>query len=692
LNIKIFKAPRTPSTELPPLFVTALWNDKSLGVFDASKQSATIQVIVPAEAQQLGLNRLVLLPHYWMDLSPRAQGLHETERALKIRSIEISGQRPASQGTSTPAIAEGTNIIQNIGTVVSHYAMVPDGAHLSGSFHSTGHATRGQILLTMDGAPAATLFDSASAPDTDTGNKASSIAYDLDLSMHSGRAAGLSFVVTGPDPDSSATWVSPTLHGLHVSNAPSSTNVARNLPVKPNILVVLFDTLRADALEPYGASPGSSPGIKRLSQASTVFGNAFSTAATTRVSVTSLLTGLYPPRHGVTKSEHKLSAALPYLPDLLKSNGYRTVAVIDNPQLSAERGYDRGFDAFNEIYKIDENQLRKDFPNPRERARWTWDTHIAPSLSNRGNKPFFVYLHELDPHFPYQPLPPFGDFRDDGYRGVPLAQPEKMHLLVRFSLTRKVLKLINKGGGRMDDASLDALRGRYAGEVAYMDAYLEWILDHLESTGMRKNTIVVFVSDHGEEFLEHGHFGHSLQVYDPAVRVPLLISTPDHTLPARVENQVELLDLPPTLLAMADIAVPENMQGRNLFTQREVDDSHSDTRPTFAFSDWTNPERDGNGLFPSRQIYIRIGGTKLIRNRYRTPSGTFNTYELYDVANDPDESINLWFSMPVLGHTMRQMLDASEVQDAIAADSIQPTAEPVDEEMLNRLRALGYAE
>ncbi|MDP6977167.1 MAG: sulfatase [Myxococcota bacterium] len=700
LTVKIATGPKKRPDSLPAQFVTVLWNDEELGTLPADGGSIPIRFSVPKAAQRLGLNRLVLMPHYWFDPTQQAQQLNETARGLQIESIEFVGKSSAQDDLAPAAVVEDDIINQKAGTVITHYAVLPDDARLTGRFVTGSPDSHGSIVLALDGEVETTLFRTEAALEAaaDTTDPGAERGFDIDLAAFAGRAAGLSFIVAGSTAESHSTWVSPVLHGTRgVEHGEGDEHQPKpTLETKrPNILLVLFDTLRADATEPYGAPEGSTPSIARLGRAGTVFAKAYATGATTRVSVASMLTGHYPPRHGVTEEEHRLARTLPYLPDLLEEDGYTTVGVIDNPQLSADRGFDRGFDTFEELFRIDENDLRRDHPEPRKRAKWTWESFVAPALSTRGDKPFFVYLHELDPHFPYQPLPPYDVGEDDAYRGVPLMQPERMHWLVRFDLTRKILALINENRNWLDEASLRALRRRYAGEVAYMDAYLGWILDHLDETGLRDDTVVVFVSDHGEEFLEHDHFGHSLQVYDPAIRVPLIISRPDGVgRGSIVEAPAELLDLPSTLLGLAGADVPEQAEGRDLFGRAALapDRAALRVRPTLAYGDWKQPATDKNGSLASRQVSIRVGDSKLIRNRYQTAGEAFDTYELYDLAADPDESTNLWFSRPVLGHTLRQQLDARNIADARATESFAPEVEPLGEDMRNRLRALGYAE
>lgn len=687
---------------LPAQSVSILWNDQPLGTLVEHKGNLLpLRFTVPASVQQLGLNRLVLLPNNWVDSSMSAQAEHQTSRALRVDSIEITGNLAARpRGDSAPASARGADFVQRLGTVVSYYEVLPKAARLTGSFAAGVSGARGRIVVSVDGGPSQTLFDSATSTPLETDpipeRKPATRGFDVDLSKFAGRAVGLSFVVNGAAGGADATWSAPVLSGelpgTGAKPSPGSGGAVAD-SASPNFVIVLFDTMRADATEPYGAAVGSSPSIAKLGREGTVFRNAFSTAASTRVSVASLLTGLYPPRHETIQIASKLPTYVDYLPELLAERDYTTVGVVNNPQVAKQWGFARGFDAYEELFRIGESQLRAEHPDPRERARWTWETHIAPTISERGKQPFFVYLHELDPHFPYEPLPPYDSPEDDGYRGAPLTMPRTMNKYAGFAQILRYLLAVNDHRPWLDAASLDRLLLRYAGEVKYMDAYLGSILDMLDDSDQRRSTVVVFLSDHGEEFLEHGRWGHGAQLYDPAVRVPLIISRPHRSdNGAVVDRPVELIDVVPTVLGLAGIDVPNAIQGRDLFADSRQDAEAATSRAAFAYGDWVYRSALNGEKFSSRQVSVRRGDDKLIRTQHPSGLGMFYTYELYDLARDPTETINLWFSRPVLGHGLRLRLAAQDLSDANAKISDRKEAEAVDPEMLNRLRALGYSD
>jgi len=679
---------RPTASSLPPFAVDARWNDEPITPkIERYGPVWALRVRIQKTSQRLGLNRLTLMPHHWVDLPGAEDALPKKMLGLTVQHVVFDRDAPPSANpTPTSAVeADSGEVLQQPGSVFTTYAMLPDEARLTGRL-AGGAAGRGRIVLELDGAPPSVLFDSS-----DVGLPTN---FDLDLSAYAGRAVGLAFVASGVDP---LHWIDPSISGLGAEGvSPRSTDPSSRAAgaLRPNILIVLFDTMRADATEPYGAPAGRSPAIARLASEGTLFRNAFSNAASTRVSVSSLLTGLYPPRHRVRGLADRIPPEVPYAPRILSEHGYRTIGVVNNPQVAGSLGFADGFDAFEELYRKDAHQLRRDLPDPRARARWTWENFVEPSISKDPDEPFFAYVHELDPHYPYEPLPPFDELGVTAYRGSPLASSGFEHVGVRFDNVLRLLTIVNDGLMRLDPASLSEIRRRYAGEVAYMDAYLGWILDRLETSGLDKTTAVLFVSDHGEEFLEHGRWGHGPQLFDPAVRIPMVLKLPRGRGRARVvETPVELVDVMPTILSLAEIPVPSDVQGRALGA-KDADRllAVDRNRASFAYSDARYLNIGGVPTPASRQASIRVGSYKLIRTRYDVPEGGFFRFELYETADDPEEQIDLWATRPVLGHTLRQRLFAQDLADSRLTPMEHESASELDPEMRNRLRALGYGD
>lgn len=475
---------------------------------------------------------------------------------------------------------------------------------------------------------------------------------------------------------------------IETPEAPTEEPETRALERGPaNVLLVLFDTLRADRTEPYGARRVRTPAIAALADSGATFVDATANASWTAPSVASMLTSVYPSVHGISgtgwmRSEDarvtSLHPALPYLPEILQDAGFRTRAVVKNPFFHSAFGFGRGFDDLHRLYQR-RREIREQQPTPEAQADAIFDELIAP-LAAPGEPPFFVYLHELDPHHPYDPLPPWDTLYPAEWEGDKdlVRRPD-----FGFVYSRRP-ELLSNGG----TAWLDA---QYDGEVSFMDAYLGRLLVRLEESGLRDETLVVFVSDHGESLTEHGMVGHGLRLWQELLQVPLILSLPGRIPQGlRVETPVEGVDLSPTLLDLLAIEVPEGMQGRSLV-------------PLLAGAPAPEPRpRFAQAIFGRLYSYdaVRFGPWKLIRQNPvarddgetgKEASGTV-AYELYDLSRDPGETQNRWDGEPVVGNTLRAMLEWRVLQDAARDRSAPADAGALDAQMRRNLQALGYLE
>jgi arylsulfatase A-like enzyme len=445
-----------------------------------------------------------------------------------------------------------------------------------------------------------------------------------------------------------------------------------------NLLFVLFDTLRADRTEPYGSEDVATPAMTRLAARGTTFLNAFSNASWTAPSVASLFTSTYPTLHGVrgTGMIHGLEEVaalppgLPSLPLVASDAGYVTVAVLNNPAISPAFGFGRGFDEAHEFWR-QRAETRSAVPTPEGQADLVWDRFVEPVLSARGERPFFAYVHEIDPHSPYNPPPPY-DTRYGSYEGVDPAPLRALSLPARYK----------KDPGVLSQRDIAFLRAQYAGEVTFMDAYLGRLLDRLEREGLRESTLVVFVSDHGESLTEHLRLGHGDTLYDEVLRVPLIFSLPG-LLPEglRVTAPVQLVDVAPTILDLLGLEIPPLMQGESL-APLFAGAGGSSHRPTFA-------EATFEGVFSLDAV--RVGRFKLIR-RFDKKGGD-PELQLFDLAADPHERENLVQRSPVVAATLRQILDWRRHQDLQAQSEVESVdLRAVDDQLRSGLEALGYVE
>jgi|GEM_PF-2275591 len=308
--------------------------------------------------------------------------------------------------------------------------------------------------------------------------------------------------------------------GIMFASDPVVTTAAN----RPNIIVVVIDTLRADHLGSYGYWRDTSPRIDALARKGILFENHYSTTSWSTAAVASLFTGLYPSQHGcVDFTGLYLPSQLDTFAEILKRAGYRTVAVSGNPLLSVKSGFAHGFDSFNE----------KCFGAIYYRGgECMTDQGIADT---GGGQPELLFLQYFDPHAPYDAPPPEMGM----YRGWPSEQP-------------------NPG------AVMQFIINRYDEEIRYEDRQISRLLDYLKSTGWLNNAVIIITADHGEELADHGRVTHGYTVYEEVIHVPLIIVGPGALENRRVKGLTSSIDLLPTILAAAGVIAPPRTQGNNL--------------------------------------------------------------------------------------------------------------------------------
>lgn len=300
------------------------------------------------------------------------------------------------------------------------------------------------------------------------------------------------------------------------------------------MILLCLDTLRADHLGTYGYDRSTSPVIDALAGESVVFERTIAQSASTLPSQRSLF-------------QSRLASAArpdaPMLAEVLQAAGFRTAAFTGGGHVAAEFGFGRGFERYDE----DREGLTAALQGLE---RW---------LGTLGGERFFVFLHTYDIHLPYDPPPPFDTMFGEAYGGA-----------IDGRNSRDVLRRqrgLDGGAGRTvrplsaaDRARLVAL---YDGGIRYTDGLVGVLRATLDRLGLSDDTLVVLYSDHGEEFEDHGSWIHSHTVYDELVRVPLIWHQPG-VAPARVETEVRLMDVGPSLLEALGVVPPESFQGQSL--------------------------------------------------------------------------------------------------------------------------------
>lgn len=407
---------------------------------------------------------------------------------------------------------------------------------------------------------------------------------------------------------------------------PPSAPAGGSAPLEgpPSILLISLDTTRADRLGCYGHERAFTPWIDRWAEEGVLFEQALTPVPVTLPAHASLLSGLVPARHGLRDNGlHRLPGGIPTLATLLGAEGYDTAAVVGAAVLDRQYGLARGFTRYDDRVSGGGLAIAE--------RRASEVTDAALSLAEGLGHPYLLLVHFFDPHADYDPPPPF----DERFRG------------------------------RL-----------YDGEIAYMDREIGRLRRGLEERGLLRGAVTVIVGDHGEGLGDHGEATHGVFLYQSTLRVPLILAAPGR-LPAgrRIPGAAGLVDLLPTLLELAGVAVPEGLDGRSLLPAIEGEAGRTRDRlyrleTDFPFNSY--------GWSPLRGL--TDGKLKWIG----APEA-----ELYDLEADPGESHNLAGERPEEVRDMSRLWRAGLTEDLRAPP---PGGETVAEESerLERLRALGY--
>lgn len=388
---------------------------------------------------------------------------------------------------------------------------------------------------------------------------------------------------------------------------------------RPNVLLIVIDALRADRLRCYGYARETSPTLDKLAAEGVLFSDDMAQGAETLNSVPLLLSGRRPGAQGmVWRETGGLKYALPgptcaTLAELLKAQGYATGLISVNPVLRMEAGVRRGFDTVEAPFDVGPAWVLAS-SEELNRLVFAWLERHSGS-----RKPFFLYLHYLDPHGEYQPPPHFCVFGRPGYTArddkINAAMNQLPEELLAPGTTARLLS--GEGLTRADVARLSDL---YDDEVLYTDHCVGRLFRKLKALGLYDNTLIVVTADHGEAFLEHDDAKHRASLYQELVHVPLIVRGPGIRGNRRIDRLVESVDIAPTILAAVGGQAATPMSGRSLYEALAQGTTLADAI--------------GMAEIPAAKRYaVRDGKLKLVVWPGRV--------ELYDLSRDPGETRDL---------------------------------------------------
>ena len=404
----------------------------------------------------------------------------------------------------------------------------------------------------------------------------------------------------------------------------------------PNVVLITLDTTRADRMGFLGSDRGLTPNLDVLSRQAVVFSRAFAQVPLTTPSHATILTGTYPQFSHVNYMGDPLGKSLPFLPEILHRNGYKTAAFVGALVLDPQKlapGFDRGFDVYDAGFH--RRRPGEDNYHSLERRGEEVVKRAVAWLSKRPVGPFFLWVHLYDPHDPYTPPEP--------YRTRYQADP-------------------------------------YDGEIAYTDSVVGKLIAELRSRNLYDGALIAVMADHGEAFGEHGEQHHGIFLYDETIHIPLLVKLPQQHATMKLEARVGLVDVAPSILRAVRLPVPDAMQGQSLLRFTTAAKAGPSARPSDSELQAAVYSESGYG-------HLSFGWSVL--KSWRAGNYLYvdaPTRELYDEAADPGANHNLAADSKAVADTAAaQMADFRRKTAVKDTEKAQLTAEQAES-----LHALGY--
>ena len=445
-----------------------------------------------------------------------------------------------------------------------------------------------------------------------------------------------------------------------------------------NVILIVVDSLRSDNLSISGYSRKTSPNIDKLASSGVYFNNAISVFPSTTPALASIMTGLYPHSHEIRfLYTHKLSPKVTVLQEILKAHGYTTIG---NDIEARNTGLERGFNEFNLISwriktKIKRNIKKILKPGYKTMPQESLTDFAIKTIDRVKNRKFFLYLHYMGLHWPYAPPAPYDHMFDSDYTGKHTFNE------VDGEIKRGDLIFNNNLPAREIEHAI----AHYDGAINNVDFHIGRLLNHLKSLELEKNTIIVLTADHGECFGEHNLFlNHGDYLYDEALRVPLIIKCP--ALPQKkIQSQVQLTDIMPTVLELLKIPAVDKVDGVSLVPLINEDKKVRE----YAFSETGRPYFNQN-----KRAYIPgiKGKWRMIRtNKWKLiyiPHPEKDIFELYNIEKDPMEKNNLIEQEPEKADFLKKRL----FEWIPKSDLEQSENDDLTQRSIKLLRQAGYIE
>ena len=530
----------------------------------------------------------------------------------------------------------------------------------------------------------------------------------IDLADYAGQRATLALSLEGGEDGLVRFWGTPVVRnaGARPTRADEVRTDARaaladgGSRTPQGVIVFLADTLRRDRLDMYGHGRDTAPRLSLLAGEGVRFADAISPATWTKVAVPSLLSSVYPASHGIVGMADRLPSGATTMAEAFRGAGYATFATASVGFTGKLSNVHQGVEVLHERASIDNGNLGH---SSAKTAR-TYVDRFLTWLDDHHDVPFFAFIHVFDPHDPFEPYPPYdllwasptGKEEHEARLeqvGESLGDDRRVSDGNRFGPERFPNRDELEAAGVDPDVYNAHQLAWYDGSIRGLDAEIARLMEGLGQRGVASDTLLAFVSDHGEEFMDHGWGWHGNTVYGESVNVPLLLHWPG-VLPQGlvVDTTVESLGLMPTLLELAGIPVPDTVQGQSLLplvvSSTEPASLGWIDRPAFSERKRIPSNRE-RADYDVDQYSVVSDGWKLVRNV--DPPEWMPEFELYDHVDDPLNHTDVTADHPDIVERLREELAGRlRYAEARTLPTDEEAAEALSPAELQRLRSLGY--
>ncbi len=641
---------------MPAQSLRILWEGVQVGTCDFEKNEAwqfrEVSCSIPAAIVKSGRNKVTIVSRY--TVARKELGLDNDTRpaAFALESLTLSAPGVAAT-EPRPHRCEGTSLVQPGMTRLRFPMRLPSSGPISLRAAASGLAQGDGVILRYDTVEGPVEQDLGRAPALTDGTP---WPFEADLTPWAGRLVEIVLDATGTPASGDVLWQEAAVFAPEPAPEPAPpASEPVLLPGVTNVVFVILDALRADALHCYGNPYETSPFIDSLAASGVLFEQCYAAATETYCSTTSLLTSLHPFQHGVTHARARLQDEARLLQKVLGAAGVFTGCVSQNPYLSQAYAIGTGF-----------GDMRETFGTDLDTGRKVTENALDIAAKHKGER-LFLYAHYLPPHAPYNMSGDYlGSFSVDPVREISPTPNE-------------ILRLQKEGKALPDARAAVQLRNRYFENTRLADDLVRDLVQGLRAQGYGAETALIVSADHGEEFNESGYFGHGGPPYQWQAHVPLIVTTVAEGglgQATRRAGIVRTVDQYPAIAALLGVTELPQISGVNYLAGQA-----------------SAPE--GVQAFTHGMTSAAFEGYVLGRYKWMD-SRTYGWTRLYDLAADPLEERDLALLFPVLANFMAAQADVWRSGLAPLAPTAEQSVAPSEEDNRpahrEQLEALGYVQ